>query len=81
MHMQAPAAAPAYAGGAAAGGGAGGANMVGDDGLTGVQRAVAAVYKLPENLDGQGVHNDRVRPAVLLHRERLSSGPWALSAC
>ncbi|KAK9831904.1 hypothetical protein WJX81_007708 [Elliptochloris bilobata] len=60
----AAAAAPAFAGGAAVARGAGGANEVGDDGFTGVQRDVAAFYKSPEAIGGQGVHNDQVVSAL-----------------
>lgn len=42
--------------------GAGGASEVGDDGLTGVQRDVAGIFKRPEAAGGQGVHNQEVQP-------------------
>ena len=42
--------------------GAGGASEVGDDGLTGVQRDVAGIFKRPEATGGQGMHIQEVQP-------------------
>jgi len=61
--VQAPAA--GFAGGAdAMRGGGGGAAEVGDDGFTGVQRDVAAVFKRPDAAAGTGMHNDQARTTL-----------------
>lgn len=45
-------------------GGGGGAAEVGDDGFTGVQRDVAAVFKRPDAAAGTGMHNDQARTTL-----------------
>jgi hypothetical protein len=77
--VQAPAA--GFAGGAdASRGGGGGAAEVGDDGFTGVQRDVAAVFKRPDAAAGTGMHNDQAR-ATCRPRVAMPALPLRPSCC